>query len=248
MTIKALLFDVGGSVFDWRSAIVQAVGLTVSPQVRALDAEAFSHLWREKSLIEMYDIAEQRVPWCSFDSFMLSSLDDTLASFGVEQISPADRRTLALAWSNMPAWPEIPAALKRLRTNFLVAPHTILGTGPVARSSKAAGLTWDAIISCDLLRVTKTHPDSYRLAVTELGFEIDEVCYVAAHASDLRVVRDLGLMTAYVESRLDEYAEDPGGTDYRGEFDVIARDYNDLADQMLAWAIAGDGSLQTGAE
>lgn len=241
MTIQALLFDVGGSVFDWRSAIMQAVGLTESPQIRALDAEAFSHLWREKSLIEMYDIAEQRVPWCSFDGFMRSSLDDTLASFDVEQISPADREILALAWSNMPAWPEIPAALKRLRASFLVAPHTILGTGPVARSSKTAGLVWDAIISCDLLRVTKTHPDSYRLAVAELGFDLGEVCYVAAHASDLRVARELGLMTAYVESRLDEYAEDPGGTDYQGQFDVIARDYADLADQMLPHAAAADG-------
>lgn len=240
MTIKALLFDVGGSVFDWRSAIVQAVGLTESPQIRALDAEAFSNLWREKSLIEMYAIAEQRVPWRSFDTFMLSSLDDTLTSFGVDSVTAADRRTLALAWSNMPAWPEIPAALKRLRADFLVAPHTILGTGPVARSSKAAGLTWDAIVSCDLLRVTKTHSDSYRLAAAELGFELSEVCYVAAHASDLRVACDLGMMTAYVESRLDEYAEDPGGTDYSGQFDIIARDYGDLADQMQPYAAAGD--------
>ena len=184
-------------------------------------------------MVEMYEIAEEKTPWRPFRSFIGSSLDVALDKHGISQLSIADRQLLLSAWNRMPAWPEVAVAIARLRERFLVAPHTILGLGPVARSSKAAGLTWDAIISCDALGSTKTNPESYTRALDVIGFDAGQVCYVAAHASDLKVVQELGMNTAYVSSRLPEYGEDPDGTDYTGEFDLLADDYDHLAKMIV---------------
>ena len=133
----------------------------------------------------------------------------------------------------MPAWPEVPDAITRLRDRFVVAPHTILSLSSVALSSKSSGVIWDAIVSCDALGATKTNPESYRRAADAIGFDTHRILYVAAHTSDLEVVRTLGMRTAYVRSRLDEYGESPPTGDAAERYDLLADDDADLADRLL---------------
>lgn len=183
--------------------------------------------------MHMYDIAAERVPWRPFDDFVDVALTDTLHEHQTGPISGSDRLTLASSWRRMPVWPEVVHSLRRLRARYVVAPHTILSLAAVAHSSKTAGVCWDAIISCDALRVTKTNPRSYLQGAQMIGFSADRIGYEAAHVSDLKVVRGLGMRTAYVQSRLDEYGEEPFGRDESNEFDVVASDYSDLADRLL---------------
>lgn len=231
--VDCLLFDVGGSVFDWESAIVESIGRISSPEFSAPDPTEFAATWRRRSLMHMYDIAAERVPWRPFDDFVDEALTDALDEHRIGPISDSDRSTLGSAWRRMPVWPEVVSALRRLEVRYVLAPHTILSLAAVAQSSKRAGLRWDAIISCDALKATKTNPTSYLLAAEAIGFRTDRICYVAAHTSDLRVVRGLGMRTAHVRSRLDEYGETPIGGDPTDDFDVVVSDYRDLADRLL---------------
>lgn len=131
----------------------------------------------------------------------------------------------------MPAWPDVAPAIERLRSRFVVAPHPILSLAAVAHSSKAAGLPWDAIVSRDALDVIKTHPDSYRRATEVIGFPPDRICYVSAHTSDLNVVAELGMRTAFVRSRRGEYGEEPLRN--RDDVDIVASDFVDLAGRLV---------------
>ncbi|MEM7507330.1 MAG: hypothetical protein AAF415_11350 [Pseudomonadota bacterium] len=232
MTIKCLLFDVGGSVFDWQTAIVNTLAISSVGQSGRIDRQAFATAWREQSLKELEEIANETSKWRPFADFIATSLETTCLNFGLKSVDQTDRDALLSAWSAMPAWPEVRSSLERLRRLYFVAPHTIIGTGPVARSSKAAGLTWDAIVSCDALGASKVNKSAYVRCAELLEYDLAEICYVAAHASDLRAAASLGMKTAYVETRLEEYGEKPLGTCYVGEFDFNASDYAALADQM----------------
>lgn len=232
MDVKALLFDVGGSVFDWQSAIVMVLPKVMDLRLRNSNHAKFAKRWREQSLIELAAIADQTAPWRPFERFINTSLDVACSDLGISDISLEDRAILLGAWYAMPVWPEVPEAVARLRSRYLVLPHTILGLGQVSRSSKAAGVTWDGIISCDGLGVSKTNQECYRRAAEIIALPMNQICYVAAHASDLWVARKLGMYTAFVESRIEEFGEDPHGTDYSGEFDLLARNYSHLADLM----------------
>ena len=102
MDVEVLLFDVGGTVFDWRSAVIDALSAVGSHDLGALDPEAFGTQWRTQSLIEIEAIADQSAAWRPFDPVLESSLDHTLAAFGVASLSADDRARLLAAWEAMP--------------------------------------------------------------------------------------------------------------------------------------------------
>lgn len=232
MEVDALLFDIGGTVFDWRTAVMNALNSTQSAQLRIIDHETFCTHWRMQSLVEAQDIADVMAPWRPFDAILEHSLERTCSDLGISEISASDHRMLLDAWEHMPVWPEVPGALARLRSKYFIAPHTILSLRVAAFSSRNAGLTWDAIISCDALGVTKPHPQSYACALSAVGRAGDQVCFVAAHPSDLRAARAHGMKTAYVIARLHDYGDDYEDTGFSSEFDVVADNFDDLADRL----------------
>lgn len=230
--VEVLLFDVGGTVFDWDTAIVEALDTTEMAPSHGVDRAAFSSAWRERSIVEMYEIADLKAPWRPFGGFIETSLDVVLSAFGIPTISASDRVILLDSWRNMPIWPGAREALTDLRNRFFIAPHTIIGLAEISFSSKRAGVGWDAIISCDSLGVTKTNPDSYAAGLRVLGVPARHVCYVAAHPVDLRAAREHGMRTAYVVARLHDYGDDYVDTGFADEFDIVAADFTDLAHQL----------------
>lgn len=234
MDVDVLLFDVGGTVFDWNTAIVEALAAAEFVRSARIDRAAFSSAWRERSMIEMYAIADLTAPWRPFGEFIETSLDAILADFGLDAITVEDRKRLRSAWCRMPVWPGAREALEALRTRYFVAPHTIIGLAEIAFSSKRAGVAWDCIISCDSLGVTKTNPASYAAALDVLGVPADRVCFVASHPVDLRAARAHGMKTAYVVAQLHDYGDDYVDTGFTDEFTVVAEDFADLARQLLS--------------
>lgn len=230
--VEVLLFDVGGTVFDWDTAIIEALAATDVAQSLSPDLAAFSSAWRGRSMIEMYEIARLETPWRPFADFIETSLDVVLDEFEMAPITAHDRSVLLDAWRRMPAWPGAREALANLRSRFFIAPHTIIGLAEISFSSKRAGISWDAIISCDSLGVTKTNPASYAEALHVLGIAAQQVCFVAAHPVDLRAAREHGMRTAYVVAQLHDYGDDYIDTGFADEFDVVAEDFADLALQL----------------
>ena len=242
MDVDAILFDVGGTVFDWRTAVVGAIQALDGPGLGPVAPEAFADHWRRQSLIEIEAIAAATAPWRPFDPVLESALDATLAELGIDGLPDGlpngfpgpDRQRLLAAWEAMPVWPEVPEGLARLRRRFFIAPHTILSLRTAAFSSRRAGLTWDAIVTCDALGATKPHPESYIRALAALGRPAERVCFAAAHPGDLRAAKAHGMRTAYTVARLHDYGDDYEDTGFARECDVVAQDFEQLADLMGA--------------
>ncbi len=232
MDVEALLFDIGGTVFDWQTAIVDAITSIDIDERYGIDAQDFAQAWRRQSLVKVEAMADQLSPCRPFDQVLQTTLDTTLLALGHATMSQNDRVALIAAWDKMPAWPETPDALSRLRQQYFIAPHTILSLRNAALSSKRAGINWDAIISCDALGAIKPNPESYRLALQAIGQPAGCVCFVASHPGDLRAARAAGMRTAYVVARLEDYGDCYDEDGYAEEFDLVADDFTDLANQL----------------
>ncbi len=234
MQAEVLLFDIGGTVFDWQTAIIDALKTVDRDNNLQIDAVTFAQTWRRQSLAKMEAMAKESTPIRPFDQVLQTTLDTTLLALERTSMSQNDRVALIGAWDRMPAWPGVAEALQRLRQRYFIAPHTILSMRVAAGSSKAAGIDWDAIISCDALQAVKPNPESYRRALQTIGRRPEQVCFVASHPGALRAAAKMGMRTAYVVARLEDDGERYDDDSYTEEFDLVADNFEELVRQLEA--------------
>jgi 2-haloacid dehalogenase len=232
MSVQALVFDVFGTVVDWRSSLIkqcqafgQEKGLTVS-------WEAFVDDWKSGYRPGMDAVRAGRWPWTNVDGIYRKKLDALLDAYGITGISEAETLRLNRAWHRCQPWPDVVAGLTRLKGKYVLS---TLSNGDVAclvAMAKYGGLPWDCILCAELFRQYKPDPEVYRSAITLLGWAPEEIMLVAAHNYDLRAARSHGMRTAFVPRPL-EYG--PGQTSDltpEEDWDVVARDFEELAAVM----------------
>ena len=229
-TIKALTFDVGGSVFDWQTATRRAVSNLAGARNVEVDDREFCFTWRRRMFEELRDMRHGERERTNADGLHRFVLDELAEAHPQLELSAADRDELTTVWHAMDVWDDVPAALPRLRERYVVSILTVLSLGIVVDSSKHAGIDWDAYISCEFLSHYKPEPEAYHEGARLLGYRPDEVMMVAVHPGDLAAAQRAGMKAAYVAPKLEEMGS-AGSTD---GFEVIATDYGDLADQICA--------------
>ena len=230
--VKALTFDVFGTVVDWRGSITregQKLGKALG--VRA-DWAAFADAWRAGYRPAMDDVRSGRLAWTNIDGLHRRILERILDEAGLNMLSEAERDHLNRAWHRLVPWPDAVRGLKRLKKGYLI---TTLSNGNVSlltNMAKNAGLPWDCVLSAELFHHYKPDPEAYLGAAAMLGFEPQEVMMVAAHKDDLRAAQKAGLRAAFV-ARPMEYG-DPAKKDVKPEkdFDVNAADFIELASKL----------------
>ncbi|MFM2065772.1 MAG: hypothetical protein RLZZ584_681, partial [Pseudomonadota bacterium] len=132
----------------------------------------------------------------------------------------------------LPPWPDAVAGLTRLKRRY---PVTTLSNGNFSLlldMARHAGLPWDAIVSAELFRHYKPDPETYLGCARLLDLQPHELMLVASHPSDLRGARGCGLRTAYVMRPLEDGPATVLPAHEAGEFDLVACDFLDLADQL----------------
>ena len=226
--IKALTFDVGGSVFDWQTATRRAVREIADTRGVDLDDGAFTMTWRRRMFQELAKVRSGKLPWQNADQLHRTLLDELADAYPQLELSDADRDDLNRAWHRMGVWDDVPDALNSLREHYIVSILTVLSLSIVVDSSRHAGIDWDAYISCEFLGVYKPEAEAYQTAARLLGAAPQEVMMVAVHPGDLLAAQRAGLKTGYVKPKVWE----PGADGPTVEFDVSAEDYADFARQM----------------
>jgi 2-haloacid dehalogenase len=232
--VKALVFDVFGTVVDWRSTVIQegealsrAKGLTV-------DWPRFADEWRLDGYVAgMERIRRGELPWMKVDRLHRRKLDELLETYGVRGLAEAEVAGFNRVWHRLNPWPDAVPGLTRLKERFIISP---LSNGDVAlltNMAKARNLPWDCILSSELFRTFKPDPRVYLGAADLLDLPPSSLLMVAAHAGDLRAARSAGLRTAFVPRPLewgpDGRTEPPDPT-----FDLVATDFLDLAAKLGA--------------
>ena len=227
--IKALLFDVFGTVVDWRGSVIrEAAAFGRSNGVEA-DWEAFADAWRGKYGPFMDKVRTGALPWTNLDGLHRLALEELLAEFGIGGVSEAAKAELNLAWHRLDPWPDAPAGLARLKARFIIAAMSNGNVALMTNLARHAGLPWDCILGAELARAYKPDPKTYLTGVELLGLQPAEAMMVAAHPGDLRAAAALGLKTALVPRPLERgpaAVPEPIAT---GSFDVVAADFRDLA-------------------
>lgn len=231
--MKALAFDVFGTVVDWRSSIIgelQAFGKSRGLQ---RDWPAFADNWRAGYAPAMDRVRRGELPWTRIDDLHRAILVDLLDAADI-RAGDSDIDHLNRAWHRLDPWPDSVVGLTRLKQRYVI---TTLSNGNVSlltNMAKHAGLPWDCVISAELFRHYKPDPEAYLGCAELLDIAPAQLTLVAAHPSDLRAAHAAGLGTAYVARPL-EYGPDRAPHDVASDdFDIVATDFVDLADQLGA--------------
>jgi 2-haloacid dehalogenase len=231
---RALVFDVFGTVVDWRTSVALEVQQLANRKGLTLDGAKFADAWRAGYGPSMNRVRTGELPWTRLDALHRMTLDRLLVEFKVAGLTEAEKDALNRAWHRLRPWPDAVAGLTRLKKKFIIAPLSNGNISLITDMAKHAGLPWDCILGAELVRHYKPDPEVYQSAADILDLKRDEVMMVAAHLGDLRAAKRVGLRTAFV-ARPHEYGPD-GKPDLEadGSADLSASDFNDLADRLGA--------------
>jgi 2-haloacid dehalogenase len=192
--VRALVFDVFGTVVDWRSGVARDAGRLLP----GIDAEALADEWRGKYVPSMERVRRGELPWTSLDDLHRASLDELLAEFGVPDVSEEVRAELVLAWHRLDPWPDSVEGLTRLKARHVIASLSNGNVALLVDMAKHGSLPWDTVLSAELFGHYKPDPEAYDGAARLLGLPPERVMMVAAHVGDLAAARARGLRTAYI--------------------------------------------------
>ena len=230
--VKALVFDVFGTVVDWRSSIAKHGAAFGAAHGVEADWAAFADGWRGKYQPYMNKVRTGELPWTKLDVLHRMGLVELLGEFGFNDVAEQSIDELTLAWHHLDPWPDAPAGLSRLKAKYIIGTMSNGNVALMTNMAKYAGLPWDVILGAELAQAYKPDPKTYLTGAELLGLRPEQVMMVAAHQNDLLAAGAQGLKTAFVP-RPKEFGPDrkPDPTP-DPSFDIVAADFRDLATQM----------------
>ena len=233
--LRALVFDVFGTLVDWRGSIAREAREVLVPRGVNVDWHAFADAWRAQYQPAMEEVRSGKIPFSKLDVLHRRNLEVVLKEFGIRGLDEATRLHLNLAWHRLDAWPDVAPGLQRLRERHRIAPCSNGNVSLMVDLARRNGLPWDAILGAEFARDYKPKAVVYQSAASAFDCDPSQVLMVAAHSNDLAAAAAAGLRTAHI-ARPDE--KGPGRGEHRPSVpvDVAARDLLHLADQLDARA------------
>lgn len=232
--VKALAWDIGGTIFDWHNTIKGEVSTIADEQGVALDAAAFTNMWRFTMFKRLQLVRRGDLPWLNADQLHRRVLDEVMDAHPQLKLDMNERDELNQVWHRMNCWPGSAECLEALRSRYKVTVLTVMSWAIAVDCSKHNGISWDGILSCEFLGHYKPEPEAYQASARYLGLDISEVMMCAAHKGDLQAAARAGMPTAYVpvagergEGNDPDMSPDPS-------FTINATNFPDLTRQLLA--------------
>jgi 2-haloacid dehalogenase len=227
--VRALFFDVFGTLVDWRRGIAREARTILEPRGLALDWIAFADAWRAEYQPAMEEVRSGARPFDRLDVLHRRMLDRVRPRFGLDALDDATLARLTLAWHRLDAWEDVKRAFPRLRERFLMAPVSNGNIALMVDLARRNGFTWDAILGAEIARDFKPKPGVYLAAAEALGLEPAQCMMVAAHSYDLQAAAAVGLRTAHA-ARPQESPKGEAGAVV--PVDVAVTSFDELADRL----------------
>ena len=232
--VKALVFDVFGTVVDWRTSVAREVETMAKSKGLSVDGPKFADAWRAQYAPMMNQVRTGKLPWTRLDQLHRMILDRIVGDFGLSGLSEPERRTLNTAWHRLQPWPDVVSGLTRLKKKHILAPLSNGNIALMTNLARHAGLPWDCILGAELVRHYKPDREVYQSAADFLNLKVDEVMMVAAHLGDLGAAKGVGLRTGFVTRPLEYGPNGKPDLQPNASVDVAAKDFNDLATKLGA--------------
>ena len=232
-SVKALVFDVFGTVVDWRNGVAREAEAILKPLGYSLDWLAFADAWGAQYQPGMDEVRTGKIPFVKLDVIHRRMLQRIVPQFGLEKADAKVLDELTLAWHRLDAWKDVGPAFARLRKRFLMAPCSNGNIALMVDIARRNDIRWDAILGSEVAGDFKPKPRVYLATAEALNIKPDECMMTAAHSADLAAAAAAGLRTAHV-GRPGENGPGTGESAPKGPVDVAAKDFLDLADKLGA--------------
>ncbi|WP_353685242.1 haloacid dehalogenase type II [Mesorhizobium sp.] len=233
--VRALVFDVFGTVVDWRSGVAREVEpfLKRHGAGSAIPA-AFTDAWRRRYSPAMEEVRSGRRPFTRLDVLHRENLEAVLPEFGIDPalVPASELDELNLAWHRLEPWPDVVAGLARLRASYIIAPLSNGNIALMLNMAKRSRIPWDAILGAEVVQAYKPAPEAYLRTADVLAMKPDEICLVAAHNGDLAAARACGLRTAFVPRPTEHGVAQTTDLHPDQAWDLVASDFIDLAERL----------------
>ena len=232
-TVTTLVFDVFGTVFDWRSSIDRDLSAWGEAKGLTPDWMALIDEWKTAYRPGMDAVNSGERAWTPVGVIYREKLDELLPKYGLGNLGEEDRQYINECWYRLDPWPDSLPGMKRLAEKYILSSLSNSDFVGMVRMAKRAGIPFDAVLTAENAKMFKPDPSVYQMAIELLGQgDPARVMLVAAHNYDLAHARAHGMATAFIP-RLTEYGPDQT-TDLgpEQEWDVIADTMEDLADKL----------------
>ena len=229
--IRALFFDVFGSMVDWRTSVARETEKILVPLGYRLDWTALADAWRGEYQPGLEDVRSGRQAFAKLDVLHRQGLDRLLPRFDLQNLSDEVLDDLTLVWHRLDAWPDVAAALARLKHKFWLAPVSNGNISLMVDLARRNNFPWDAILGAEIAHDYKRKPGVYLASCAAFDLAPAQCMMVAAHSNDLEAAAKLGLRTAHT-ARVNEYGPNTGESAPTVTVDFAAKNLADLADKL----------------
>jgi 2-haloacid dehalogenase len=233
MSVKALFFDVFGTVVDWRTGVARDAERILAPLGHKLDWLAFADAWRDQYQPAMEEVRAGRIPFCKLDLLHRHNLDRIRPRFGLAELADDVARDLNLAWHRLDGWPDATPGLARLKRQFKLAPVSNGNISLMVDLARRNAFPWDAILGAEVAGDYKPKPRVYLASCDAFDLPPGDCMMVAAHTNDLQAAAKQGLRTAHI-ARPNERGPGTGEAAPKAPVDIAASSLEDLAGKLGA--------------
>ena len=183
--IKALTFDVFGTVVDWRTSVArEADAFFKKHGITGIDGIEFAMEWRKLYQPAMTRVRSGEMPFTKLDVLHRMNLDMLFERYRIGGISEEETDYLNRAWHRLDPWPDSVEGLTRLKKKFILATQSNGNIALMVNMAKNAGLPWDVILGSEVVRHYKPCPDAYINCADALGLPPESCMMTAAHNND----------------------------------------------------------------
>lgn len=234
-SIKALTFDMQGTVFDFYDPLVRTAQKIGRRHGLPDDwAATLPGDWSGAAHDIIVDISAGRRPWMPNTDVYREALKPLLIKrAGADRLSEEDRETLLGVWGQMVPWPDAAAGIAKLRQTYTISTLTNASMSQMTALVKHGKLPFDEILTGELCHAFKPDPKVYQLAVDYVGFRPAQLLMVSAHKWDLQASKRAGFHTAYVPRPLELGPGHKADRKPESFIDIMANDLVDLAAKLV---------------
>ena len=230
--IQALLFDVFGTVVDWRSGISRDFELISKKYGLKKNSQQFADDWRAEYQPSMEKVRSGNREFVKLDILHDENLKNISNKYGLDVIMNEDWKWLVKSWHRLPGWDDSSRGLLRLKSKFIIASQSNGNIELILNMSKYSKLYWDMILGSEVVGHYKPQPEAYLVACEKIGLDPSQCMMVAAHNNDLLAAQKVGMKTAFVLRSNEHGINQKSDLKPLESWDYVANDFFDLADKL----------------